>query len=201
MGRKHNELSTETKELIVKLHRKKERRSYITDLLDIPWSTIDSVVKKYLSTGTVKNQLRKGRWKLLTARDEVGLNRLVKKNRRSPMQEITTKFNNSKQHSFTNRTIRRKLAFEGYKRRVAKKCFIIREVNRKKRVAWCRERRNWTVDSQWRRYIYSDESQIVVGSNNCIYVWRKGDQVNRLDLVCRHSQRKVSVMIWGVFIF
>jgi hypothetical protein len=48
---------------------------------------------------------------------------------------------------------------------------------------------------------YSDESQIVVGSNNCVYVWRKGDQVNRLDLVCRHSQRKVSVMIWGVFIF
>jgi hypothetical protein len=50
MGRKHNELSTETKELIVKLHRKKDRRSYITDLLDIPWSTIDSVVKKYQST-------------------------------------------------------------------------------------------------------------------------------------------------------
>jgi hypothetical protein len=68
-------------------------------------------------------------------------------------------------------------------------------------VAWCRERRNWTVDSQWRRYIYSDESQIVVGSNNRIYVWRKGDEVNRPDLVCRPSQRKVSVMIWGVFIF
>ena len=108
MGRKHNELSTETKELIVKLHRKKDRRSYITDLLDIPWSTIDSVVRNI-------GQPRKGRRKLFTARDEVGLNRLVKKNRQSPMQEITTKFNNSKQHSFTSRTIRRKLAFEGYK--------------------------------------------------------------------------------------
>jgi DNA-binding MarR family transcriptional regulator len=41
MGPKSKELSTETKELIVKLHRKKERRSYISDLLDIPWSTID----------------------------------------------------------------------------------------------------------------------------------------------------------------
>jgi hypothetical protein len=52
MGHKSKELSTETKELIVKLHRKKERRSYISDLLDIPWSTID----KYRSTGTVENQ-------------------------------------------------------------------------------------------------------------------------------------------------
>jgi hypothetical protein len=46
------------------LHRKKER-SYISDLLDIPWSTIDSVVKKYRSTGTVENHGRK----LFTARD------------------------------------------------------------------------------------------------------------------------------------
>jgi len=60
MGPKSKELSTETKELIVQLYRKKERKSYISDLLDIPWSTIDSVVKKYRSTGTVENQRRKG---------------------------------------------------------------------------------------------------------------------------------------------
>jgi hypothetical protein len=36
-----------------------------------------------------------------------------------------------------------------------------------------------------------------IGSNNCIDVWRKGAEVNRSDLVCRPSQRKVSVMIWG----
>jgi len=82
-----------------------------------------------------------------------------------------------------------------------KTCVIVREVNRNKRVVWCRGKRNWTVDSQWRKYIYSDESQIVVWSNNCIYVWRKGDEVNRPDLVCRHSQRKVSLMIWGYLSF
>jgi hypothetical protein len=42
---------------------------------------------------------------------------------------------------------------------------------------------------------------VVVGSNNCIYVWRKGDEVNRPNLVCRPSQRKVSVMIWGCLSF
>ena len=110
MGCKSKELSTETKELIVKLNRKKERRSYISDLVDILWSTIDSVVKKYRSSGTVENQPRKWRQKLFTARNEVGLNHLVKKNCQAPLQEITTKFNDNKEHSFSSRTIRRKLA-------------------------------------------------------------------------------------------
>ena len=35
-----------------------------------------------------------------------------------------------------------------------KKCVIVREVNRKKRVVWCRGKRKWTVDSHWRKYIF-----------------------------------------------
>ena len=128
MGRKSKELSTETKELIVKLHRKKERWSYISDLLDIPWSTIDSVVKKHRSTGTVKNQPWKGRRKLFTAQIEVRLNRLVKKSCLAPLHEITTKFNDNKQHLFSSRTIRRKLASQGYKGQAA----IVHEVR-----GWC----------------------------------------------------------------
>ena len=40
-------------------------------------------------------------------------------------------------------------------------------------MVWGRERCNWTVDSHWRKYIYSDECQIVVGSNLnvCENVW------------------------------
>ena len=47
-------------------------------------------------------------------------------------------------------------------------------------------------------YIYSDERQIVVGSNNCIYGCRKGDEVNRPDLVCRPSYCKVSDDLGGL---
>jgi len=64
------------------------------------------------------------------------------KNHRTPLHEITTKINDNKQHSFSSRTIRRKFASEDYKRRAAKMCVIVREVNRNNRVAWCRERRN-----------------------------------------------------------
>ena len=50
---------------------------------------------------------------------------------------------------------------------------MIREVNRKKRLSWCLEMRRWLVNDNWDKVIFSDESQIVIGNNNRIYVWRK----------------------------
>ena len=49
---------------------------------------------------------------------------------------------------------------------------VIREPNRKKRVKWCIERRGRTVDNYWKKVTFSDESQIVLSTNNCVYIWR-----------------------------
>ena len=55
---------------------------------------------------------------------------------------------------------------EGYKRRLAKKKMVVRQATRKKRVEWCKERRGRTVDNYWKKVIFSDENQIVLGTNN-----------------------------------
>jgi len=41
------------------------------------------------------------------------------------------------------------------------------------------------------------ESQIVLGSNNRVYIWRKGDKKYNPHLICPHSERKIGWMIWG----
>jgi hypothetical protein len=86
---------------------------------------------------------------------------------------------------------------EGYNRRVVKKKVRIREVNRKKRVKWAREKLPWRIEGQWDRVIFSDESQVVVGNNNRIYIWRKKDEAESRDCVCPPAQRRLSVMILG----
>ena len=53
---------------------------------------------------------------------------------------------------------------------------VVREANREKRVKWCKERRGRTVHNYWKKVIVSDESQIVLGTNNHVYIWRKGDE-------------------------
>ena len=62
---------------------------------------------------------------------------------------------------------------------------------------WCKERRGKTVDNYWKKVIFSDESQIVPGTNNHVYIWRKHDEKYNPHLICSRSERKISLMIWG----
>ena len=74
---------------------------------------------------------------------------------------------------------------------------VFREANRKKRIKWVKERRGRTVDDYRKKVIFSDESQIVLGTNNRVYVWRKNDEKYNLHRICSRSERKISLMIWG----
>ena len=60
---------------------------------------------------------------------------------------------------------------------------MIWEVNRKKRLSWCLEKRRWLVNGNWDKVSFSDESQIVIGNNKRIYIWRKQGEGCRPDLV------------------
>jgi hypothetical protein len=82
-------------------------------------------------------------------------------------------------------------------RRVGRKKMVVREVNKKKRLSWCLERRRWTVILHWNQVIFSDESQIVIGQNNRVYVWRSSNEAYCPECMCPPYQRKVSVMFWG----
>ena len=89
----------------------------------------------------------------------------------------------------SKRTVQRSLYQEGYNRRVVKKKVRIREVNRKKRVKWAREKLHWRIEGQWDRVIFSDESQVVVGNNNRIYILRKRTRPSP-EIVFVHRHRE-----------
>ena len=75
---------------------------------------------------------------------------------------------------------------------------VVREANRKKRGGkWWKERRGRTVDNYRKKVIFSGESQIVLGTNNRVYIWRKDDEKHNPHLICSRSERKISFMIWG----
>ena len=74
---------------------------------------------------------------------------------------------------------------------------VVQEANRKKQVKWCKEQRGRTVDNYWRKVIFSDESQIALGTNKCVYIWRKDDEKYNPHLICSCSEWKISLMIWG----
>jgi len=65
-----------------------------------------------------------------------------------------------------------------------------------KRVTFCKENRRWPFDD-WKKGDFSDESQIVIGNDNRVYIWGKSEETFPPECICPDINRKISVMIWG----
>ena len=68
-------------------------------------------------------------------------------------------------NAVAKRTLQYHLHENGFKRRVQRKKLVIKEVNRKKRLSWCWEKRRWSVENNWKKYIFSDESKTFLDVN------------------------------------
>ena len=123
------------------------------------------------------------------------IKRIVKTNRRSLLSDITTKFNEGRLDPVSKRTIQHNL--HNYQRSVVKKKLVDKSIIRKKRFAWCRGKRIWTIDN-WKRVIFSDETKIMIGHDERVKIWRKRDEGWRTDIVHKKTeQNKIEVMILG----
>jgi transposase len=140
MGGKSKELSEDPKQRVVDLKREGHRNCEIKKLLHIPECTIRSIWKKYNSTGKVENIPRVGRQRKVTRHGEVRLLRTVKKNRGKVLREITNYFNEGVV-CVHPKTIQRYSHKYKIFRCVVRKKMVVREVNKKKRLSWCLERR------------------------------------------------------------
>ena len=102
--------------------------------------------------------------------------------------------------SSSRRTITRRLREKGIcARRPRKKLQLNREHQRCRR-AWAVTHRGWTSED-WKRVVFSDEVKISIGSDGCLYVWRrKGEEFSAecWQPVVQHPTR---IMLWGCISF
>ena len=119
----------------------------IMDILDHPKSTIHNIIEKYKIEHQISNAPRSGRPPKLTERNVRYLVKTVKKDRQQSLDEITEKFNQTSIVSVSSSTIKRTLHDEGFYGRAGKRKPLVSKANRKKRLEWCRTRRDW--DSEW----------------------------------------------------
>ena len=73
-------VSEVVKQLIIKWYLEGKTVTECSKLSGRPWSTVKFIIKKYTDaeTGTVENQYRGGRKKIMTTRDRNALMRIVK---------------------------------------------------------------------------------------------------------------------------
>ena len=174
MVRNRKELSVDVKEAILSLYYSRIRQAEISRRLSIPRTTITGVIDRFRKRGNVENIQRLGAPAKLSRRDILAILRSAKINRKRSLSDITSVFNQHREATVSKRIVQRKLYSEGYHRRVVMKRIRIREVNRKSRLSWCRGYRYKILENYWKRVILGDECKVDVGTDNRVFVWRKG---------------------------
>lgn len=167
MAERGKELSDEKKRTIVTLSDDGLSGRQIAKMLKINASTVHKFLKRYGERGYVENESRSGRPTKYDDKLDRQLLRVVEKNRRKSLQMITNSFNEVASVTLSQRTVRRRLIFYGYTRRIVKK-IIIPKANRSTRTLSTSNLHN-NVHTFWNRVIFSDETQ-VMGRNSNVYV-------------------------------
>jgi transposase len=149
MEAKRQEMSTPLKQVIIELFSNGEKVSDIASSVNRSLSSAYRVIRKFESTGSTENLPRSGRPRSIDDREYRRLQRIVNKDRRAPLRDITAEFNDRRATSVSQKAIKRRLKENGFSRGVYRKKVVIKSANRKKRLSWCREKRRWDVQNRY----------------------------------------------------
>jgi transposase len=177
---------------------KNEGLSYreIADRVGISKSSVDRAIQLVKETGQYSSRKRSGRPPVTTKREDSAIRRVVQKNPFISSADIKTELPHLQA---STRTIRRRLfvKFKLPSRRAARKP-LLTQLQLKKRLAFCKKYKNWTVQ-QWRNVMFSDESTFCQFGTHLYRVRRPvGMRYHKRFTIptMKHPQK---IMVWGCF--
>lgn len=187
---------------IIALHKVGKSQREIAKQLEISQSTVNLWISRHSSSDGSCTPVRKmgsGRPRKTTLRTDKLIKRTV-----LIKPQITAKEIKSEHYNLLNdvseRTIRHRLQKElGMpSRHAAKKPFLDAKM-RKKRVEFCKQHMNWTVDD-WKTVLFSDESSFLT-FRSCPRMVRRPLGSDRMDpkFTIKTMKHPPSVMVWGCF--
>ena len=160
-----------------------------------------SIYQKWSKEGTVVNRRQgHGRPRLIDARGERRLARVVRSNRRATVAQIAQEVNAGSDRKVSEYTVHHSLL-----RMELHSCRPVRvpmltPVHRRKRQQWAREHQNWTTE-QWKKVAWSDESRFLLHHvDGRVRVRRfPGEHMAPGCTMGRRQAGGGSVMLWAMF--
>ena len=199
MGRK-KDLTSAQKQEIFSLKQLGFSLSKIADIIGCHHSTVSKLCSTYEDANQLTYKRSNcGSKSKLTSRGQRQLRRIVVKNRKASLDEITSKLAQSIPVPICKRTVQSELHNLGYYGRSSCSKPNISKKNLIKRKKWCFEKKSWE-EAQWQTVIWSDETTIRLFSlDNRTTVWRKSQENFHPDCTSKIKQGGPSVMAWGCF--
>lgn len=170
--KKTKELSEDLRSKIVKKHGQSQGYKSISKDLNVPVSTVRSVIKKFKAHGTVANLPRCGRKRKIDERFQRKIVRMVDKEPRLTSKQVQAVLQ-SEGTTVSTRTIRRRLNEKGLYGRIPRKTPLLTQRHKKARLEFAKTylRKPKTF---WKNVLWSDETKVeLFGNRHQHRVYRK----------------------------
>jgi transposase len=198
MAYKKKEVSGDIRKRIVMMAKDGYTQRKISEILNVPKSTVGYIVKKHNDTGLISNKPGRGRKSLITSRMKSLIVRKVKQNRRQSAQSLVEEISESYGIKVSDQTVRNTIHQAGLHGRVARKKPHLSIKNIRKRLQFAKEYHSKPKD-YWNQVIFSDESKFnISGSDGRVIVWR-GTHEEYSSGCIRQTVKHGGggVMVWG----
>ena len=169
---KTKEHSTEVRDKVIQMHRLGKGYKIISKCLDIPVSTVGSIIRKWKLHHTTQALPRKGRPSKLSAQTRRRLVREATERPTITLKELQSSVAGSGVMVHQS-TISRGLHNTGLYGRMARKKPLLKKYHLKARLEFARKHESDPA-AMWEKVLWSDETKIeLFGQNSKRYVWRK----------------------------
>ena len=197
---KKKQLSCKTKTAILVLLKEGYSERQVASRLKISKTAVHQTKEKKKTTGATEVQPGRGRKRLSSAREDRYLIRKSLSNRRLTSSDLQKEWKSGCNVNCSARTVRNRLLQVGLKSHRARKKPFINERQRKQRLKFAKDHKDWTVDD-WSKVIFSDESnfQLCPTPGRLMVRRRSGEAYRPECLAPTVKHGGGSVMIWGCF--
>ena len=157
------------RELIVYHHHNGCTQKQIANILSISRCAVQHTLKKYREGLQLANRLKTGRPSKLTRREKIIILRESTKIPQLTAREV--RHNANLTEAVSVGTIKRVLRSGGLYGRIAKSKPALNSIQKIKRRKYCTEKQHLT-ETDWHKYIFTDEVKLTIGNNSRKYVRR-----------------------------
>lgn len=172
--------------------------SSIAEEFGIAKSVVSRAWKAFQTTGTAVRKVGGGRPRKTTAVDDRYIVLQAKRARSQSASAIAQQLCAATGRQVSRFTVARRLHKGGLFARRPERCIPLTVGQRRRRLEWCKEHKNWT-SHQWSRVLFTDESRFSATSDSRRHlIWREvGTRFYPSNIVEKDRYGGPGVMVWG----
>ncbi|GBL89041.1 hypothetical protein AVEN_255186-1 [Araneus ventricosus] len=136
-------------------------------------SVVCNLWKQFQDTGSIERKPGQGRPRATTATEDRYLSIIARCNRGATASQLSLDLYAATGTRVSRVTVSKRLHETGLFARIPAVCVPLTSTNRRVRLAWCREYRDWSMD-QWATVLFTDESRFTLNSDSRrTFIWRE----------------------------